>query len=164
MAFDKNKYSYTKIDTYNQCKMKFKLQYVDEHYCFSGSIATEIGTLIHSTEEAIGKAIQTGNPIDYVGLKNKIILTLAKLQAKYPKNFAELDKSGRTYSIKAYEYLNSGIYHLEQFMNERPELEITGLEQKFKYQYDDSHYFTGSIDRVFKDKRTGRILIQDIKT
>lgn len=164
MAFDKNKYSYTKIDTYNQCKMKFKLQYVDEHYCFSGSIATEIGTLIHGTEEAIGKAIQAGNPIDYVELKNKIILTLAKLQAKYPKDFAEPDKSERTYSTKVYDYLNSGIYHLEQFMKEHPELEITGLEQKFKYQYDDSHYFTGSIDRVFRDKQTGHIVIQDIKT
>lgn len=164
MAFDQHKYSFTKVDTYNQCGMKFKIQYFDGNYCFSGSVATEIGTLIHGTEEAIGKAIQAGNQIDYIGLKNKIILTLAKLQAKYPKDFAEPDKSERTYSAKIYDYLNSGIYHLERFMKEHPELEITGLEQKFKCQYDESHYFTGSIDRVFRDRQTGHILIQDIKT
>jgi hypothetical protein len=63
-----------------------------------------------------------------------------------------------------YLYLESAIYRLEKFMIDNPDLEIIGIEQKFEYDYDGIHSFTGSIDRAFRNKATGEILIQDIKT
>ena len=159
-----DRYSYSKISTYHQCPMKFKIHYLDKNYVFSESIATEFGTLVHATEEAIALALQARMPINYIELKNKFILGCKKLAHKYPEDWIKLDKSNRTYTEKMYTYLDSAIYRLEQFMIDHPDLEIIGIEQKFEYDYDGVHSFTGSIDRAFMNKITGEVLIQDIKT
>jgi RecB family exonuclease len=158
------KYSYSKLSSYGQCHLKFKLHYLDKNYLFSESIATEFGTLVHATEEAIAAALQAKMPINYIELKNKFILSCKKLAHKYPEDWVKVDKSNRTYTEKMYTYLDSAIYRLEQFMVDNPELAIIGIEQKFEYNYDGRHSFTGSIDRAFINKVTGEILIQDIKT
>lgn len=159
-----DRYSYSKISTYHQCPMKFKIHYLDKNFVFSESIATEFGTLVHATEEAIAIAVQAGQPINYIALKNNFIIGCKKLAHKYPSDWVKLDKSNRTYAEKMYTYLDSAIYRLEQFMLDHPDLEIIGIEQKFEYDYDGEHSFTGSIDRAFINKITGEILIQDIKT
>lgn len=157
------KYSYSKLDTYVQCPFKYKLKYLDGHYLFSNSIATEFGTLIHETEETIAKNIVNSEPIDYIKLKNNILLNVCELQKKYPKDFYEKDKSNRSYEDKMYDYLLGGIYKLEAFMQNNPNLEIVGIEQKFNVEYQEK-MFNGFIDRVFYDKVENKYLIQDIKT
>ena len=87
-----------------------------------------------------------------------------KLAMKYPETFFACDKSDRTYQEKVYLYLDSGIYRLERFMQQHPELRIIGIEQKFEFNYDNVHSFNGSIDRAFQNITTGEILIQDIKS
>ena len=159
-----DKYSYSKISTYHQCPMRFKLHYLEKNYLFSDSVATEFGTAVHECEERIATAIQVGEPIDYIALKNNFIIGCRKLAHKYPNEWVKLDKSNRTYAEKMYLYLDSAIYRLEKFMLDNPDLEIIGIEQKFEYDYDGVHAFTGSIDRAFKNKPTGEIIIQDIKT
>lgn len=159
-----DRYSYSKISTYHQCPMKFKIHYLDKNFLFNESIATEFGTLVHATEEAIAIALQASQHINYIELKNKFIIGCKKIAQKYPEDWKKLDKSDRTYTEKMYMYLDSAIYRLEQFMCDHPELEIIGIEQKFEYNYDGIHSFTGSIDRAFRNKITGEILIQDIKT
>ena len=160
-----DRYSYSKISTYgSQCKFRFKLHYLDKNYLFSESIATAYGSLTHETEEAIAIALQAGRLVNYTALKNNFILGCRKLAHKYPDDWIKLDKSNRTYTEKMYLYLESAIYRLEKFMIENPDLEIVGIEQKFEYDYDGVHSFTGSIDRAFRNKLTGEILIQDIKT
>ena len=159
-----DKYSYSKISTYHQCPMKFKLHYLDKNYLFSDSVATEFGSLTHVTEEAIALALQAGKQINYNVLKNNFIIGCRKLAHKYPNEWVKLDKSNRTYAEKMYLYLDSAIYRLEKFMLDNPDLEIIGIEQKFEYDYDGVYSFTGSIDRAFRNKITGEVLIQDIKT
>jgi hypothetical protein len=159
-----DKYSYSKISTYHQCPMKFKIHYLDKNYLFSDSIATEFGSLTHETEEAIALALQVGQPVNYTALKNSFIIGCRKLAHKYPSDWVKLDKSNRTYTEKMYLYLESAIYRLERFMINNPDLEIIGIEQKFEYDYDGIHSFTGSIDRAFRNRLTGEVLIQDIKT
>ena len=159
------RFSYSKISCYgSQCKLKFKLHYLDKNYLFGESIATSVGTLVHETEEAIAMALQAGRPINYIALKNNFIIGCRKLAHKYPNEWVKLDKSNRTYAEKMYLYLDSAIYRLERFMINNPDLEIIGIEQKFEYDYDGIRAFTGSIDRAFRNKLTGEILIQDIKT
>ena len=72
------RYSYSKISTYHQCPMKFKIHYLDKNYLFSSSIATEFGTLTHECEEQIALALQAGQPINYTPLKNKFIIGCRK--------------------------------------------------------------------------------------
>lgn len=163
MAGKSNKYSYTKIDTYNQCGMKFKLQYIDGHYCFSGSIATEVGSAVHAAEEAIGIALKNHEPINYIAIKNELIVKIAKIEAKYSSDWLTPDKTGRLYRDKLYDYLNNGIYNLERFVTANPMYEVIGTEQKIDIDYG-NYRFGGSIDRVFRNTETGRLLIQDIKT
>lgn len=157
-------YSYSKIDTYQQCPFKFKLKYLDGHYSFSDSVHTEVGTLIHSCEETIAKAIQQNNPIDYIALKNKIILETTQLQYKYPNDWKTLDKSDRNFQDKIYDYLEHGIYNLENFIKNNPTYKIVGIEQPFTINYKDNINFNGFIDRVFYDEVTNQYIIQDIKT
>jgi hypothetical protein len=159
-----DRYSYSKISCYGQCKFKFKLKYLDKNFLFSANIATDFGSLVHAIEEDIAKAIQSGQPINYIALKNKFIIESRKLALKYPTEFFATDKSGRTYQEKAYLYLDSAIYRLERYMQQHPELRIIGIEQKFEYDYDGVHSFNGSIDRAFINIETNDILIQDIKT
>jgi hypothetical protein len=159
-----DRYSYSKISCYGQCKFKFKLKYLDKNFLFSANIATDFGSLVHSIEEEIANAIQAEQPINYIALKNKFIIESRKLALKYPSEFFSTDKSGRTYQEKMYLYLDSAIYRLENYMKKHPELRIIGIEQKFEYDYDGVHSFNGSIDRAFINIETNDILIQDIKT
>lgn len=159
-----DRYSYSKISTYGQCKFKFKLKYLDRNFLYSANIATDFGSLVHETEEAIALAIQAGQTVDYVTLKNKFIIESHKLALKYPTEFYTRDKSDRTYQEKIYLYLDSAIYRLENFLKQNPNLRIIGVEQKFEYNYDDIHSFNGSIDRAFLNIETDEIIIQDIKT
>jgi hypothetical protein len=160
-----DRYSYSKISTYKQCPMKFNIKYLEKNFIYNANIATDFGTLIHETEEAIAKTIQEGTTaIDYITLKNRFIIESRKLAIKYPNEFFTPDKSKRTYQEKTYLYLDSAIYRLENFMRQHPELRIIGIEQKFEFNYDNIHSFNGSIDRAFKNIETGEIIIQDIKS
>ncbi len=159
-----DRFSYSKISTYKQCAFKYLVKYKEKNFIDSSSIATEFGSLVHSIEEDIATAIQTGQSIDYTGLKNKFIIEIRKLAQKYHTEFFTADKSGRTYQEKMYLYLESAIYRLEKYMKLHPELCIIGIEQKFEYDYDGVHSFNGSIDRAFQNINTGEIIIQDIKT
>lgn len=159
-----DRFSYSKISCYSQCHFKWFLKYHEKNFIDSSSIATEFGSLVHETEEAIAKALQAGEQVDYILLKNKFIIESRKLALKYPADFYKPDKSGRTYREKVYRYLDSAIYRLEKFLKNNPNLVIIGIEQKFEYDYDGVHSFNGAIDRAFLNTVTGEILIQDIKT
>ena len=102
-----DRYSYSKISTYKQCKFKFKTKYLDKNFIFNATIATEFGTLIHETEEAIAHAIQSNSIIDYVTLKNRFIIESRKIAQKYPIEFFSPDKSEKTYQEKMYMYLSA---------------------------------------------------------
>jgi len=160
---DLKSFSFSKIDTYNQCAFKYMLHYFEDDKIFAANIALELGTLIHGTEEEIANCIKDGKPINYKALKNNIVLKVYELEHKYPAEFKEPDKTGHTYREKIDVYLDSGIYRLEKYLKEHPELEVVATEQKFKIMYH-NHQFTGSIDRVLKNKITGEYICHDIKT
>ena len=159
-----DRYSYSKISTYKQCKFKFKLKYLDKNFLYRNTIATDFGSLIHETEENIAKALQAGVAVNYTQLKNNFIIEARKLAIKYPTEFFSKDKSDRTYQEKTYLYLEFAIYRLEKFLASNPQLRILGIEQKFEYDYDGVHSFNGSIDRAFINLETDELLIQDIKS
>lgn len=163
-AIAKTKYSYSKIDCYEQCPFKFKLQYVDGHYYYSDSVATLFGSAIHKTEEDIANAIKAGEAICYAKLKNELIIKLMEIKHKFPREYLEADKTGKSYKEKADEYLTNGIYRLEKFMVAHPTYRIIGAEIPFKFDFNDDVYFYGYIDRAFEDTANGKYLIQDIKT
>lgn len=158
-----NRYSYSKVDCYKQCPFKFKLKYVDGHYINTPGIALDVGTMIHAAEEDIANAIKEGKVIDYVGLKNRIILETMKIEHKFPKDFCEPDKADRYYKEKIYHYLDESIKRLERFMLDHPTYEIVGAEVPFSVTIHNKT-FTGKIDRLLKDTATGNYICHDVKT
>jgi len=158
-------FSYSKLETYDQCSFKYKLKYVDGHYIYSANIATEFGTAIHEAEETIANSIKDGKPIDYIAIKNKLIMKLAELEHKYPEAYREeLDKAFKTYKDKAYDYLEHGIYRLENFLKANPQIKVVGAEIPIKFEYKDKYVFKGFIDRLLLDTNTNKYILQDIKT
>jgi putative RecB family exonuclease len=156
-------FSYSRIDVYEQCGFKYKLCYVDGKRFYTDSLATELGTLVHETEETIANYIKDGQPIDYTTLKNKFIAKMFELQLKYKDDFNSLDKSDRTYSQKCFYYLEEGIYRLEKYFKEHPTHIVIGTEIPFEFEYE-KYTFKGFIDRVFYDTTLDLFIIQDIKT
>lgn len=157
------KFSYSKIDTFAQCGFKYKLRYVDGHYIFSGSLATDLGTAVHAIEETIANTIKAGQAVNYTALKNKLIFDLAELEHKFPEAMAERDKSGRTTKEKIFEYLSSGIFRLEKFLMANNHLEVIATEKEFNFVRN-GITFHGYIDRILYDHFNKKYIVQDIKT
>lgn len=185
------RFSYTKISCLEQCGFKYKLQYIDKNYFFDNTIATEIGSLVHYIEETIARTLKAGLQVNYEQLKDMFInldkkpeketnilepnsssnksdkeeiLGVKAISEKYKKDFYEIDGNGQSYYSKCQDYLNYGIYRLENFLKENPEWEIFDVEHEFLIPYHEDFALYGFIDRIFKNKITGAFRIEDIKT
>ena len=58
-----NSFSFSKIESYDNCRFRYKLKYVDKYYFRTENISTCYGTLIHKIEELIAKYIMSNNQI-----------------------------------------------------------------------------------------------------
>ena len=70
------KSSYSSLNVYDQCPFKYYLQYVQKHYVYVDSLASDFGTLCHFILEHIGLDLKEGREPDY---------------EKYKKDFKELN-------------------------------------------------------------------------
>lgn len=173
------KYSYSKLNTFENCPFKFHLQYEEGHFVASESLANQFGVLIHYCEETIARTLQMGKEVDYEKLKKDFIeLNIPKkdkfdtdggifgineLKKKYQGDYFSVDDYGMSYHTKAEYYLNEGIYRLEKYLKEHPTYEIYGMEQFFKIAFG-NYTLSGYIDRIFHDTATNKYIIEDIKT
>ena len=46
-------FSYSKLDTFQSCKFKYKLRYLDDHYINTPGIALDFGTAVHAAERLL---------------------------------------------------------------------------------------------------------------
>lgn len=158
-----NRFSYSRIDTFVQCGFKYKLRYEDGHYINTDSLATELGTAIHETEETIANSLQVNEPVNYIALKNKLIEAYIVLEHKYKEAFNTPDKSNRTCKDKLFSYLSTGIYRLEKFLLANQHLSVIATEKEFEFTIFETT-FHGFIDRILYDSYNSAYIVQDIKT
>ena len=180
MTEKQEKFSYSKISQYDSCPYCYDLKYNKKYFINEPSIAPFYGTLVHKILEIEADFLKKGKPIDYEELKrdfveynipkrNKFdrdgdIFGTRILAQKFPRDWVDFDtKSGKSYAVKANDFLDWGIYRFEKYMKEHPELEIVGTEIGFEFEYR-GYLFTGYIDRLLKEKDADRYLIFDIKT
>lgn len=171
----KEKFSYSKLSTFEQCPYKYKLVYTDKHFIYDASIATDFGTLLHYIEEIMARKIVTNCKLDsndYLELKDMAenieneeekVYGAKILRERWKNDWYQKDKTGRTYEDKFQEYLNKGIYRLRNYLIEHPSYEIIAIEKEFNLEFGE-FIFNGFIDRAYKDTITGQIIIEDIKT
>ena len=166
------KISYSGLNTYEQCPFKYKLVYVDKHFIEQNTIATCFGTLVHYIEETIANKIKNGEVIDYTGLlslfytvedSKEKLFGINKLKEMFPEDYYVEDKNGLSYADKEKIYCDTGIYRLENYLKENPNLQVYGAEIPFTLEYGE-YIFRGFVDRVFFDKAKQCFHIEDIKT
>lgn len=173
------KNSYSSINTFEQCPFKFFLQYVEGHYISVDSLASDFGTLCHHILESIGLDLKFGRKIDYEKYKKEFaevnipkkdafdrkggIYGINVLKKKYTREFFEADSNGQSFQTKALDFMNRGIYSLENYMKSHPDWRVWGCEHYFDVTFD-NHRFGGYIDRILFNEKTGEYLVEDIKT
>ncbi|QHJ85003.1 MAG: hypothetical protein [Bacteriophage sp.] len=168
------KISYSNLSTFEHCPMQWKYKYLDHMYPEVSSLAMEIGTILHKGMELKAEAIQIGKEVNYTFLKDQImngcdevtdkntqhLLGINELKGKYWEDWGEPDKFGRTYDQKLDLYFSEV---LPSRMEDK-DWEIVGCEISFEYVYDNRIRVQGFIDRVDRDRNTGKYRVVDYKS
>lgn len=143
-------FSYSQLETYETCPLKYKFQYILKIPTAPGSAAS-FGSTIHNVLQQFYKG--------YIADKSYGISHLHNLVETL------WDPAGYSSQIQAKQYKQEAKDMLEQYFKtfHTTSVEIVGLEQFFKIKVDEEVYLTGKIDRV-DQKSDGKIEIIDYKT
>ena len=179
-GLEEEKYSYSKLDLFEQCPYKYKLKYIDKNRSEESNIALEIGTLAHLGKEKwaeyiinkqipdynyIERIINEGLEIESIHIFNgaeierniENILGIYEIRKKYYDSYYSIcNKTGMNYDEKFNIYLNNLRNELESEWN------VLAIEKKFKIQYD-KYNIIGFIDRVDINKNE-ELRVIDYKT
>lgn len=148
LILDGMNFSYSAINTFDTCKLSFKMTYIDSEERM-GNAFGEFGSYIHSILEKFFKDE----------------LDLFKLVDYYKKHYKESVKCSfpvfpPNMSDKYYE---QGLEFFTNFNFDKSQYEIVYIEEKIKTEYKDFS-FVFIPDLVAKDKRTGEYVLFDYKT
>jgi len=173
------KASYSKINTYNGCGWRYYLTYEQNYFFFGESLSADFGALVHYFEQKIFETLKKGKPVDYESIREEFkTINIPKkdkfdteggiygtdiLLKKYGKEYYETDDLGDSYSSRAEKYLNIGMYRLEDYLKENPDLYPWAAEFYFSVLFE-GYCFSGHIDRIFYNEKTDKYIIEDIKT
>lgn len=173
------KASYSKINTYNGCGWRYYLTYEQNYFFFGESLSADFGALVHYFEQKIFETLKKGKPVDYESIREEFkTINIPKkdkfdteggiygtniLLKKYGQEYYETDDLGDSYSSRAEKYLNIGMYRLEDYLKENPDLYPWAAEFYFSVLFE-GYCFSGHIDRIFYNEKTDKYIIEDIKT
>jgi len=155
----KKVYSHSKLSTFEQCKYKYKLRYIDKIPSpVEKSIEAHLGTCVHEALEWLYKEILKGNlpSIDEVLEKYA-----NQWKSEYKSNFLIVKKE-----FTSQDYFEKGIKFLTNYyIKHKPFNDGTlELEKKIWINLTDKHSIVGYIDRLVYNKEKGRYEIHDYKT
>ena len=179
MYTKKQKFSYSKINTYDSCGWKYYLTYKEGHYIFTDNISTTFGSLVHWVYEQIGQKLKLGKTPDYEQLKKDFydinIPKASKFDTKggifgvniikemFPEDFFKTNELGQSYATKAQDFAEFGMYRLENWLKAHPDYEVYDLEKFFSFTFE-GEVLSGYIDRILYNKKDNSYIIEDIKT
>lgn len=154
-------YSHSRLSSYEQCKYKYKLKYIDKVPSpVEKSIEAHLGTCVHDALEWLYKEVLEGN-----------LPTLDETLEQYTKKWKEEFKEEFIIVKKEFianDYFNKGIkFILDYYMKHYPFKDGTlELEKKIwiEIEKDFPHKVMGYIDRLVYNKETNTYEIHDYKT
>lgn len=72
-------YSYSRIDVFQKCPMKFMFKYINKYKTKSSSVALEIGTLCHEILEKKFEYLRDGKSVQYKKLQKEFLLKIKEI-------------------------------------------------------------------------------------
>ena len=167
------KFSYSKLDTFQQCPYRFKKKYEEKLYSTGTTLALELGTIAHKGMELVTRALLRDEKPDYEGIKQLTYDGCPDVDAKGKsinlRGFKELkeqyffdwvqpdDKSGMNYDQKLALYFAC----LKSQEND-PMWKPMACEHRFCVDVQ-GYMMTGSVDRIDSNE-AGELRIVDYKT
>ena len=168
------RYSYSKLDLFDQCNYKYKLQYIDGNYSDESTLVLDLGTIAHKGMELKARYLKEGKEINYEYIKSvvtngiqektdkgdKYIKGVKELKNKYFIDYyKKCDKTGMNYDEKLDVYYNSLVK--KDFSKDG--WKVLDIEKAFEIVYENRCILTGFIDRVDINDN-GDIRVIDYKT
>lgn len=151
-------YSHSKLGTFEQCPLKFKLRYLDKiKPIIEKTIEAHLGSAVHNTLEWLYKLVLKGKT-------PSLDETIMHYGEEWEKNYSEniIIQNGLTDK----EYFNRGVqFILDYYLKHQPFKDGTlELEKKIIIKLDENLHIQGFIDRLVKNIQTGQFEIHDYKT
>lgn len=169
------RFSYSKLDTFSKCPMKYKLKYVDGNYESSEAIHLDLGNIAHKVLEIkhrnyidgvpttvgyLKKVFLEGISEDTEKDKGNYILGLSTIKDKYGEEaFTEINvKSNLSYFDKVGKF--NTYLETDKLENDWKPIAI---ELPFEFEYEDKIILHGFIDRIDQNSK-GELRVVDYKT
>ncbi len=154
-------YSHSRIETFEQCRLKFKYRYIDKIIPeIAKSIEAHLGSMVHETLEWL-----------YTQVMEKKIPTISDVvdfySARWQENYTK-DMKIVNQSMKAEDYFQRGVeFLINYFMKHHPFKDNTiAIEKKIELNLDGKgeKRLVGYIDRLVHNLETDEVEIHDYKT
>lgn len=151
-------YSHSKLETFKQCKLKFKYKYIDKIKIVESSIEAFLGSLVHDTLEWL-----------YNQVKENKLPTIDDIVTHYSVNWKE-KHDPKIYLITRKEmtvkdYFNKGISFLLDYYIKHQPFDDNTLETEKRVIIElGKHKLIGFIDRLVHNKEKDIYEIHDYKT
>jgi putative RecB family exonuclease len=153
-------YSHSKLQTFEQCKLKYKLKYIEKiKPPIKGTIEAHLGSSVHNSLEWLYQEV----------MKNKIP-ALQDLLEKYLENWKNEFSEELLIvkkELKKEDYFNKGIKFLTDYYFKHKPFKDGTLETEKKIFLkikETNHFLIGYIDRLVYNKELDRYEIHDYKT
>lgn len=144
--------SYSKISTFNSCPLSYKYRYIDKlptrpsHYL-------SFGNSLHSAIEEFQKRFDS----------NADRRHLVELLEKHwiSEGYRENNEDEQKWKEKGLKYLTENFYNW--YIEQCKQFEQEKIEERFRIE-NSTYILTGKIDRIDRNKKTGKYRIIDFKT
>ena len=166
-------FSYSKLDTFRNCPMQYRLKYVEKKRPEDDtSLALELGSLCHAILERKGLALVSGGTVDYDALNESLLNGVTDTNEKTKESLPGIKQLKRKYFDEWYVSDNASGATYEDKMKmfdkvlhsemEGSEWVPTYFEKSFEFVWDNRAIIKGFIDRI--DTKHGQYKTIDYKT
>jgi RecB family exonuclease len=154
-------YSHSKISSFEQCALKYKLKYIDKiRPEIEKTIESHLGTCVHNTLEWIYNSAKE-NPNKILTVDEIITYYSIKWQDEFSNEIVIVKRH-----LNAKDYFNKGVeFLLNYYQKHSPFRDGTiECEKKIIIELDENTKIQGFIDRLVHNIETGVFEIHDYKT